>query len=894
MPRSAIAIGFGLIALAIYAATLAPEFSPRGDVDRDVLFQASDPIWLQRALSAVGGPESVSLTGLVMRGWSALPASPSLNLLSATLAAAAASTVVLIVWSVARPIVAVGLGLTFACSPGVWAHAVAAEGDVGTVLVTLLLGLALVCLAAPPGSRSPTRDAIAMASIVAAVAIDLTFVVVAATALIGLARAGRATRVLALASVGSIVVASIGLGLALRLLVGSAGDAAGAPSVVEVMTTMWQWGFDGEPGGRGMITVRAATLGAGLLTNVGVLGGVVMMFGLRASLWQAVGIAAILAAVLGPIPAPWDPDARLVPVLLVGWAIAGVALDRLWRWEAAGGRAVVVAFCLMLPAGQALRTNSLADTLVERPAGRMLAALVDSLQAPTAIVSERARFARLLIWANAKRSTAARMTLIPNQPSTVVAAMNAGQSVLATDRAAARLELSGISGPPLFVTGRSLEDVLRRRDPRSIVGLVATPGAFDGLTDDLQAVTQLGAGSLTAVTGREAFALLANPPYSESHLARSGTTLSVDTTTAASGVPASVVPLGGVKMLADDNGARIEAGSRELAHVSRGAVIAMWAPSPAAVEWAALERRATLTAEWRSRAWTFSRLSERRSCESFGNAGWSDVNALAASARVGVSLARGAGLRIYLARDRMLTPRVAAFAHRASRDIDVIRWDRANPAQAAEAAARLAQDGVEPPPDTLQFVWRVTLAPSAIDPALIAIGLSGQPDWARARVLPGSVTSEAVLCAGVAGARLFARSGQRVEAVSLIDNDTFVAGWQAVQFAGAERWRRLSASEGDLLVRLDVPEVVTVAIAARTRTPAGVPWGVGLAINGVSAGQQPLQPTAATYEWQVPQERWQRGTNHLRLSLSAGPSSSLQGPPPAVEITELQFRRAPG
>src|SRR5262245_27272320 len=224
MARHATAIGVGLIALAIYITGLAPELSPRGDLGRDLIFQGTDPVWLQRTLATWGGPDSASLAGLLTRAWSLLPSAWSLNLLSAALSAAAAAMLTRLIARAAHPVIAGAMGVAFACSPAVWAHAVAAEGDVSVLLVSLLVIAAVASVVAAPTRRD--GDIHAVCALAAAAAIDLTLSLVLVTTLVVLARLGRATRAVVIASAAGLVIAVLSQGLALRALVGTVSEAA--------------------------------------------------------------------------------------------------------------------------------------------------------------------------------------------------------------------------------------------------------------------------------------------------------------------------------------------------------------------------------------------------------------------------------------------------------------------------------------------------------------------------------------------------------------------------------------------------------------------------------------------------------------------------------------------
>jgi hypothetical protein len=56
----------------------------------------------------------------------------------------------------------------------------------------------------------------------------------------------------------------------------------------------------------------------------------------------------------------------------------------------------------------------------------------------------------------------------------------------------------------------------------------------------------------------------------------------------------------------------------------------------------------------------------------------------------------------------------------------------------------------------------------------------------------------------------------REQSLSLADPDSFAAGWPPLERSASERRRQFGESGRELLVRLDLPQEVEVAVTART------------------------------------------------------------------------------
>jgi hypothetical protein len=244
-----------------------------------------------------------------------------------------------------------------------------------------------------------------------------------------------------------------------------------------------------------------------------------------------------------------------------------------------------------------------------------------------------------------------------------------------------------------------------------------------------------------------------------------------------------------------------------------------------------------------------------------------------------------------MARDRGLFVRGAAFPGRLVPAADVAQWDRADPAAARAASDALAADGIEPAPQG-RYLWRVIIGASPKDAALIALGLGGAPDWARAKLEGADAAGQATLCPGVAGARLFARADLREDSISLADSDSFGDGWLPITRSGSQRWRQTSAADSELFARVDQPRQMVISLSLRESAPGAFQQQrVRVAVNGRRLEAQDLRSDESVYSWNVPQDDWHVGSNRIVVSGEAVSGAAGSTGPPALHVTAIRFRR---
>lgn len=893
---ASVGVGVGVAALAIYVVSLAPELAPRGGLESDRPFQATDPVWLQQVLSFAGSAESWWPSGALAKAWTSLPGSSNFNFASAALAASAAALLTRLITGISSTPMAVAAGLGFALSPSVWAVAVAAEGSVGALLIAVAVLTSLLCLNEWQRSgRAAALLGVGGALMVAACE-DVTAAIVAAPMLMYAAPHTRPfRRWWMLAMVGGVGFAAVYQWWQLRALLGAtAVDGGVLPDVGRAWVEVWRWGFPSEQSVAAIGGARARALTSAVTENLGLFGILVAALGLRWHLSTLAILALCAGAALGPLGAPWDPTTRSVLLLAPLWYLIAMGIARVASWTSAGGRPVALALCGLLPALQILRLGAEPHTLVDRPAGGMLGAFALAPTGPADLIADRARVARLLILSNRRRPTSARWELAPQDPVRLAQAIELGRTIVATGPAADRLSLSGLTGETRSVRGRTLSEVLASTDSRALVGVVATPGAFAEQPAAANRLAELVAGRRAATPlPQGAFVLLARRSGNTSHLVTAASRVDVAGADLASDVPPSLDPGAGVRLVADPSGARVELGARELAQVDGGAIVVTWPPVSGDVSWSVLDRRAGLTASWEHAGWRFSRLGPQRACVTATSGQWADITNSTRAARIGVQLARGQRLRLYLARDRGLFVRAAAFPDRHPPEVAVLRWDRENPEQERSAVAALDAAGarLRTAAATARFIWQVTITASPSEDGLFAVGLGGTPDWAQARV-ESPAGESAVICPGVAGAQLFARDDIREDAISLTDGDSFGAGWLEMEREGGQRWRQTRNGESDLFVRLDVARTLTMTVTTRPGAPPNTAGRIGLRVNGALLDFRDLQGGGNDYTWTVPESQWRAGTN--RLVLVTTPIDSSQGNEvvsPVLHVTSLRFRR---
>jgi hypothetical protein len=506
-----IAAATGLAALVLYLCCVAPELTPRAGLDHDFAFQVTDPAWLQQALVTTGTAESWSPSGMLARSWALLPASWNLNWLSASLAAGAVALLTMLVWNAAGRTAAVAAGLGFGLSPATWATAVAAEGSTSTFLLAVLLLLTMWCLARWRRTGGEVPLIVASGAALLAVAEDGAFaLLVPVVFAAALWRTRNFRRVLLTIIAAALVAGCVSQWLTLGTLPGR--PLSGIVGLSETWSSTWRWGAPADATVFEVARWRALALIDTVTKNVGLLGWALAAFGLRGSApFLAFSTALCLAVCVGMAPAPWDAAVRAVLLLAWFWALIGLGVSRLASWAPAGGRPVALALCALLPLLQFARLGAQHTTLVDRAAGQLLQAFNVQYPEAAAYVPENARSGRLVSWLNQRRPLGARLSVVPHDSTLVAGLIDAGVVVFVTEASAARLSLSGFSGPAAPIVGRSLESLLQSSDPRSLLAVAASPGALDDTQPGaVRAVARLVADtSPAAVPTTHGVALLA-------------------------------------------------------------------------------------------------------------------------------------------------------------------------------------------------------------------------------------------------------------------------------------------------------------------------------------------------------------------------------------------------
>jgi hypothetical protein len=621
--------------------------------------------------------------------------------------------------------------------------------------------------------------------------------------------------------------------------------------------------------------------------QIGLLGWLVAALGLR---WWMSGLLALGGALLvsaAPFPGPWDPQVDTLLPLAIAWALIGFGVGRVSSW---GPKATPVACTLAvsLPLLQVGRSIAADKIMVDRSAGNMLAAFSSQQAGPGGIVLEDATSGRLLLWANHRRDPDARWQLVPQDRSLLAERAARDTPLFAFEGGAARVALLGLTGPPVEVKGRTLASLFESVDPAAVVGLVVSPGAMPVAPDDRRALGALVSERAVPAEGG-AVALFARRSIGLTHIVHGDSAIELAAgPSIRSDVDSALVPPTDTRLKADAAGARVELGSREIAKVDRGALVAWWSPPDQQFDWLPFHAGSTFTAPWRHQRWSVSRIRSAAACVPVEDS-WSDATESARAGRLGVALGTGVQLRIYLAHERPLFIRGAGFPGRSSPDLTVVSWDRADADQSQAAANAMAADGVPenaPGQAGRRYAWQVTLDAGSPEPGVLAIGLGGAPAWALVRRSAGRPDALASVCGGVAGERLFMSGEVRDESLSLAGADSFAAGWLPLERTATGRSRTLGESGGEMLVRLDVPQDVEVVVTARADRSIGAGGALALHVNDIAEGERAVETQTTSYSWRVPAQHWLPGTNRLLLRSDGAGGASL----PLV-VTDVRFRR---
>lgn len=907
-----LAVLVGLAALAVYLATMYPGLVGSGDTPElqfagRVLGTAHTP----------GYPLYILLTG----AFSHLPVGSvayRINLMSGLFAAAAAACAVFALRLLGcRPAVAAAVALALAFGRVFWAQATLAE------VYSLAAALMLALLAALLEWGRERREGVLLGAIALA-ALGLghhsTDVVTVAPALVLYAlltdaRAALRPKVLALgAALVAAGVAQYGF-IPLRTWQHAPYLGARASSLGELLNVM----RGGRFGSRlfvfdlgTILSRRVPAFGAILRDELGTAGLALLVLGVAVVVARRRRAGALLLlGAAGPafFALNYDvPDVAvfLLPSLLLLWPVVGVGLETvagaLERARAPAG--LLGALALLLPAGQLLanyRANDHHDHTFEM---RYFAALVESLPARSAILTESYTVDQMLRYELLGEGLAARKEVViaGRDTDSIEAYVRRGYALFAFERGRQELAPLGYRFTPITVRDGPLLAWLRSLPRGSLVLLAGSDpaaarvgasalGALGGVPGP---APPAGLFAAVGVVGARGPALARFDPESAEVQVRPGEPVG----------GTGVASRGPLRAVARWAGALVEANGRAVARVDTGIAAAVVHPSGRVVE--RIEMEGDLRVPFNRRAFPFFRLAGAPDCADVGGRDWVDVTRHAAGGRV---LGRiddygpfDASLVLYLARERPFAPRLVDVEGRGQPQLDLRAFESAAGRPSPALASALEADGFGRGHPLARFraVERVEVRVNDEGEfSAFALDLGGAPVQALARGRVDLVNpSRAQVCALSAGGVEIL--GDPSEARARIPfgpegASFFGHGWHAPERDGPVEFRWTAEAEAELLVPLARAAALRVRLLAMP-PESGEPPTLELRVNGVATEARAMRQGWAFYEWTAPETAWRPGLNEvvLRASRVLRPGGGRSGDTRAlgVAVGQLHLERA--
>jgi hypothetical protein len=279
------------------------------------------------------------------------------------------------------------------------------------------------------------------------------------------------------------------------------------------------------------------------------------------------------------------------------------------------------------------------------------------------------------------------------------------------------------------------------------------------------------------------------------------------------------------------------------------------------------------------------RLTGVTSCQNIGNSGWQDITNVAREGRLVVRIDNyrpfDSVVVLYSGQHQATTatPLLAVSHGPEAASMSAANFQGAD---SAKLAAAVQRDGIINASRLTReaTVQRIELKVNDHgDVSWAAIDLAGQPDVVLARASVDLNNPRRATVCGWSGRDLFASGLEERLPFGQAGENSFGAGWHAVERSteGVDfRWT--AAPEAEVLIPLTKIGTITVRLRASPFTYPGSPQTtLALKVNAETLGPRPMQAGWSTYEWSVPAAVWHQGFNRLAVSASSLASPARVG-----------------
>ena len=433
-----------------------------------------------------------------------------------------------------------------------------------------------------------------------------------------------------------------------------------------------------------------------------------------------------------------------------------------------------------------------------------------------------------------------------------------------------QLALAGADATTARIVGRPLSTAVAGMPVSAVIASAGTPGAY---TTEAWAVLS---GSTDRPDAQPA-GLVMHRRLPELRVLRTGASVTLDVSPGdPGGLPASLLPPGGIGARATPREATTMLNSLEVAHTTEGLALAYWDPRTG--EWGGDVFRRTdgLAGAWQVPGLAWYDLVAPPRCSPVTRT-WADVRSLAFSGRVGVVVPAKGSLTFWIGSPRPLAARAATVGERSAPQWTAAQFGD-DAAGRVAVSAELARDGL--PPVSMGLLSRVVLTNPDPVPSLVALALGGPPQWLQVRGPAG-----ARVCHGPGGTRVFAAaSPSRQTSVSLADQEAFGEGWATVERQGGRRMRALVGASGELFLHSELQGEVRFELDTMERSDSATPQ-LFLEVDGARVG--PSTSDQGVHGWTIPRAMWGRGFHVVRIHRATAPA------PGPIAVTSVLLTRQP-
>jgi len=635
-----------------------------------------------------------------------------------------------------------------------------------------------------------------------------------------------------------------------------------------------------------VVADRLGSLAGDVATDAGLLGLVLVALGTVAMARRPARLGVLVAGMAGIVSwcllwTPPDWRGPLVLALVPFWLLVGAGMS--WAQSVVTTRpatAGVAGLVVLLPA-MSLTAHFDRGTR-QRALTELVESRVDELSpvvpADAVVVSESVVLDRLLV-DRARVRPGVALTRIPQTPDAVLEALAAGRTVVSFAGARRNLEALGF----------------RFRSEPWAEATVGVPELIDSVPDDWIVAVAIGTqfpvsvepdvgptfeaiGGMDSLLGRSRwrYGVVGVRGHDHPVIEQGGyEAVDLDLDAADPLGPHVRAPVR-LRVRSHDRGAEVWYRNRVVASTKTGVALAVVTPSGELAGAFDAEFRADQRVPVSSPVLALSVVTGREPCRRVTATRWTDVASVTRFASVGAVIGPGQDLTLYVGSDhahRIRELPLGTGPGPVTTLMSVATTDGQADSMPAGLVAELREAGLGDATVALSdrhAVTRIDVSSPRTGLRQLALALGGFMPVAFARLTGPEPAAPVQLCSGMqtGASRTAGRQARRgvVDDIDLTSDGPFVFGWHRPEQAGPWTFRWTSAPRAELLVPVDRPD--TMAVALELGPPLVEGTMLELRVNDTAFAPVVLTEGTAQYRWVVPAEVWRAGMNQLWLGTS--------------------------